>query len=594
MYFRVRLLNPDRILAWLEPIFRPVLGRIGFLAWTIWVIAAFVTLIPHWNTLVEGVDSVRDPNNWGWMIAVFVATKLWHELGHGLICKRLGGQVPEFGAMMLVLVPSPYVDATAAWSFPSKWQRMAVGAGGMIFELAAAAAAAFIWVSTPKESTLHQLAYNVIFMSSVTTVMFNANPLMRFDGYYILSDWLEVPNLAARATQMLKFLFERHVYRVRSAVPPTGNPSEALILLAYGLASMVYRVFLFVSITLYIMGKMFAIGLFLAAWTAGMWFILPVGGFIHWLATSPRLAEHRTRAILASLVMAALVIIGVGLIPAPDRRRATGVVESVAQTTVYAAADGFVKTSHVRTGDRVVAGQPLVTMESRRLDAELRYAQAQLDEARAKRDEALGKSLGAAQAADEYCRTLEAHLRVNQQRREGLIVRAPHDGVVVSNDPSTLVGAFLQEGRAICDVVDDKHLRVTAVLTQPEASWITTEPYGVEARLVGTIHDVVTLRKDRVIEAGTRDLPHESLGFSGGGRIEIDPKDRSGRRAKADIFKGYFFPVLADGTAGPGLVGNAGGLPGERVVLRFQLPSKPLAAQWWDRLQKTLQGRAKV
>ncbi|MFA6043958.1 MAG: PqqD family peptide modification chaperone [Phycisphaerales bacterium] len=206
MYFRVKLFNPDRILSWLLPIFRPLLSRAGLVLWAVWVLAGIVAISGHLEDFFSQVGNAVAPSNWGLMAVVFVGIKLWHETGHGLICKRFGGRVPEFGAMMLVMIPAPYVDASTAWTFKSRWQRALVGAGGMIFELAVAAGAAFAWINTPDGSLAHQVSYNIIFTAGLATVLFNANPLMKFDGYYILSDLLEIPNLMQRSTSMLTFL----------------------------------------------------------------------------------------------------------------------------------------------------------------------------------------------------------------------------------------------------------------------------------------------------------------------------------------------------------------------------------------------------
>jgi len=594
MYFKVRLFNPDAILAWLEPLFRPLISRAGFILWSVWVLAAFFfAILPNWDRLVSGVDSAIAPSNWGFMIATFVVIKLIHEAGHGLICKRFGGQVPEFGAMMLVLVPAPYVDASAAWGFRSKWQRMAVGAGGMIFELAVAAGAAWVWAGT-SGGMLHTLAYNAIFSASVSTVLFNANPLMKFDGYYILSDLLEIPNLMPRSNQMLKFLAQRHLYRVKTATPPTSSPSEALILIAYGLASMIYRVFLFISITLYVLGQMFVIGLFLAVWTSAMWFILPVGAFVHWLATSPQLAEFRPRAIGVSLLLVAGVVLAIGVVPFQDRRRADGVVESTASTGVYAGVDGFVSQIDVRAGERVVKGQRLGTLESDTVLAELVTARAQLAEAESKGLAATSENPTAAQVARAYVDALRRQIELLEKKKAALVVTAPHDGVVVGGDPRTLLGAYVQEGQELCQIVDDQSLRITAVLSQTQANWIRAENFDVEARLLSAVEEVIPAKKDRVIDVATRELPHEALGFGGGGDIEIDSQDRTGRVAKSAVYEGHFFAVQPDGVARPGLISSRAGRPGERAVLRFTLDRKPLVSQWWLRLQQTLQGRAKV
>ncbi|MFN7614142.1 MAG: PqqD family peptide modification chaperone, partial [Phycisphaerae bacterium] len=173
MYFRIPLFNPNGILAMIEPVMRPLLNKWGFVAWLALVVTAIAALVPHWRTLVGGFDSAIAPSNWPILLASYVVLKLWHETGHGVICKRFGGQVPVFGAMMLVLVPSPYVDASASWSFRSKWQRIAVGGGGMMFELFVAAIAAFVWLGTKDNPGLvHQVAYNVMLTSGVSTVVF--------------------------------------------------------------------------------------------------------------------------------------------------------------------------------------------------------------------------------------------------------------------------------------------------------------------------------------------------------------------------------------------------------------------------------------
>ena len=602
MYFKVKLFNPDAILSWLEPLFRPLINRWGFIAWCVLVIAGLIQVMPRGAELVSSFGNTIAPSNWGWLFAVFVAVKLIHECGHGIICKRFGGQVPEFGAMMLVLLPAPYVDASAAWAFPSKWQRIAVGAGGMLFELALASISAFVWVATPDGALIHQIAYNVMLTSSVSTILFNANPLMRFDGYYILSDLLEVPNLMQRSQQMLKFLALKHIYRVRNPIAPTGSVSEALILLIYGVASSIYRVVLFFSITLYVMGQLFAIGLLLAIWTSAMWFILPVGGFIHWLATNSQIAEHRARAILVSIVLAAAILIPVGMVPFPDWRRVDAVVESRSRTGVFFGTDGFVSTAHVRSGDLVRKGDAIVTCESPQLNASIALAEAQLAESKARAAAALTRDPAEAQIGADYVFTVEEQLTFLRQQRERLTVRAPHDGRVVSVDPAILVGAFVQEGQPICEVVDESELRITATMPQSEASWIydlDRSAYSVEYRLASDVRVSYTAEAEAPLPAGDRELPHPGLGFGGGGTIELDQSDKSGTRASQPFFKVRIHRIDENGVRVSHSLSNAEqgvgpGRPGERAFVRFTLPSKPLAEQWIDRIRKLIQGRARI
>lgn len=591
MYFKIKVLNPDRLLGWIEPILRPILNRWGFLAWAALVISAIISIIPHAQELRSGVESTFAPSNWGWIFAVFVFTKLIHETGHGVICKRFGGQVPEFGFMLLVMMPAPFVDASASWAFDNKWRRVAVAAGGMIFELFIASLAAFVWIATRSGGSplLHQLAYNAMFTASVSTVIFNANPLMRFDGYYMLSDILEIPNLMQRSTTMLKYWGEKIIFRVRDIFPPTSSPGEQAILTVYGVGAMIYRVVLFFSITLYVMGQMFGLGLVLAVWTAAMWFILPLGGFIHYLAANPKIADGRPRVIATSLGLAALIAIIVGVIPMPDRRYGDGVVESPARRGIFAGVDGFVTASYVRPGDRVRAGDILLSMDSEDLRSQRETVEAMIRENESLESEYMTQNQAMAQIAREKLATLQEQLTFIDERTRRLTVVAPIDGVVVGPDPSMAIGMFAREGSPLCEIVDSQNVRVAAELGQTEGSWLFELPRDqlqVELRTLSQVDRVVPATVERIIDAGQRELAHAALGVGGGGVIETDPKDRSGRQTKRPIFR-----VNIAGTPESGVhIGS----PGERVRIRFTLPDKPLMAQWIDRLQKIVQGRVNI
>lgn len=601
MYFKVRLINPDRFLTWLEPVLRPLINRWGFLAWVLFVGWALTRVVPRWDDLQSMFEHTIAPGNWLWLGAVFVVVKAIHEIGHGVICKRFGGQVPELGVMLLVLVPAPYVDASACWAFPSKWQRMAVGAGGMIFELFIAAIATHIWLATATPgadaSLLNQLAYNAMFTASISTVLFNANPLMRFDGYYILSDLLEVPNLMQRSMKMLQHLMQVHVYRITQSRPPTTMAGEAAVLIVYGLAALAYRIFLFFAITLFVMGKLFAVGLVLALWTAAVWFILPVGKFVHWLATSQQLSEFRPRAIMTSVGMIVTAAVLLGVVPLPDRRRADGVVESMSRTGLFFRVDGFVVQSHRGVGDRVQAGEAVLTLDNPDLRGRLRQAQAELALLESLELQYTATSPAAAQVARELLRLQKDLINEVHDRLDRLVVRAPHAGVLVQGergaDPRSLEGAYVRQGQLVCDIVDTHQTRVAAVLSTSQALPLAEAgagAYGVRIRPVSAPEDEYVGHGKRLIEGAQRRLPHAALGHAGGGTVEIDPQDQAGVLARTSRFVLYLDEVVPLEDGGPAWAGA----PGERVKLRIRLPARPLLGQWLDRLRQLLQGRADI
>ncbi len=587
MYFKIRLFNPDALVTWVEPMLRPILNRIGMLIWLAFCGFAVIRLLPELPTLLSGVDSAIAPGNWPWLIAVFIVTKAIHELGHGVVLKRHGGQVPEFGIMLLVMFPAPYVDASSAWSLPSKWNRIAVGAGGMLFELFIASIAAIIWVQTLQtpDSLVHQIAYNAMFVASVSTILFNANPLMRFDGYYILSDLIEMPNLMQRSMNQIKFYFKRYVFGMKNEKPVTTHAGERWILTVYGIGAICYRIFLFFSISLYVMGKMFAIGLILAIWTAAMWFIMPVGKFVHFLAASPNVSENRGRAILTSLAMIFLGFGLVGMVPMPDYRKASGIVESRAWSGVFFAADGFVVDAHVEPGARVSEGQALITLENRELQTQREAVIAEIArfEGMRRRAMELGQS-AATEPLERQVAQLRDQLDWTKQRLAKLVIRAPHDGVFVGSNPYSMIGSFVREGEPLGEVVEPRSLLVVASLNQRESSWAAdgTE-YDIRIRMVSAVPTEVGGTVEKVIPAGQQRLRHTALGYQGGGGTQVDPTDQSGTLAKSKQFIIEIAPEV-DGLAWAGL-------PGERVKVRFELPAKPMLTQWGDWLAKLIQDR---
>src|SRR5262249_53890280 len=151
------------------PVVKPMFSKIGAIVWLVVVIAALATVLPTYNApggLKEAASNAINPSNWLWLWFVFVLIKFIHECGHAFACRRFGGEVHEMGIMFLVFIPTPYVDASTAWAFPSKWARMFVGAAGMIVEIFFAAICAFIWRNTNSTELINQLAYNAMLIAS--------------------------------------------------------------------------------------------------------------------------------------------------------------------------------------------------------------------------------------------------------------------------------------------------------------------------------------------------------------------------------------------------------------------------------------------
>ena len=303
LFPRIPLWDPDKFLKRWSPINRFIFSRLGALVWLGVVFSAIVLLIPYWNTpghslkiaAQHSIDVRNNPVNLILLYGVFVFVKFIHELGHAFSCRRFGGECHELGIMFLVFIPTPYVDASTAWAFPNKWHRIFVGAAGMIVELFFASLMCFVWMSTGDiNSVVAQLAFNAMLIASVTTLVFNANPLLRYDGYYILSDFLEIPNLRQKSSEYALGLIKRHIFRVKLQ-HPLPPPLQRFWLFTYAILSSIYRAFVGLVILLIVAYELPVIGPLMAISGILTWFLVPVYKVFKYLATDPELHRKRRR-----------------------------------------------------------------------------------------------------------------------------------------------------------------------------------------------------------------------------------------------------------------------------------------------------------
>jgi putative peptide zinc metalloprotease protein len=280
-------MDAERILRPLAPLARALFSPTGAVLWLVWVGVGVVLAAVHWHDLTHDLlDRILAPKSILVLVLLFPLIKALHELGHGMAVKAFGGEVHEIGLMLLVVTPVPYVDASGASSFRGKWQRIVVGGAGMAVELALATGALLIWLLA-ETGLVRMLAYNAILIAGLSTILFNANPLLRYDGYYMLADFLEIPNLRARGTRYLGYLCERYLFGRRGAEPGPSTPGERVWFVLYSVASFVYRIFVVVAIVLFLGEKLFLLAVVFAAVGAIGWILVPVGQGVHLLRDEP-------------------------------------------------------------------------------------------------------------------------------------------------------------------------------------------------------------------------------------------------------------------------------------------------------------------
>jgi putative peptide zinc metalloprotease protein len=606
LFIRIPLLDPDRFLdAWAGAV-SWLFTWFGFILWMGLIGTGVYFAIENWGKLYDRADSVLDAENLPFLYLSFVLIKIFHEFGHAFMCKVFGkrtgtgGEVHVMGVMLLVFTPMPYVDASSAWAFRSRRQRILVGAGGMIIELALAAVAAIVWAHTG-DGTVHTIAYNAMFIASVSTILFNANPLLRYDGYYILSDIIEIPNLAQRAKQYVYYAVRKYVWRVKQAKNPAHSRGEKVWFVSYGIASTIYRVLICVSILLFVAGKLFMFGIILATAAAVAWVLVPLGKFVHYLATSGELMRVRAWAIGSTVFVLGAVVAGVGFVPVSDNFLIPGVVEPVRAEILHAAADGFIVATRASDQDVTPDSGPLLVGRSPELSAELDEVRAQRRELETRRRQAMTKDPAQAQIlADQITAIQERQARITQQI-DSLSIKAPFAARWISPSIDQVRGAYLRRGDAVGMVACDKVV-IRATASQDVADMMLSGRIrGLRIRGKGLPEPEMAGRVLRVVEAGQERLPSAALGVAAGGSIRTDPKDPKGVKAAERFIPVEIepLPVYDPGDAkrnkpaGP-WHGKVPLLAGQRVVIRVDMPPRPLIYQWYRAILQLVQRRFQI
>ena len=581
---RFPLIDPERLLVRALPTVRPLFGRVGFLAWLAVVGSALVLAGAHWHDLTfEIADRVLAPENLLILALVYPLVKALHECGHAFATKVWGGEVHEAGIVLLVFMPIPYVDASSSTAFRSRRRRIVVSAAGMMVELFLAALALFVWLLV-EPGWVRDAAWNVMLIGSVSTLLFNGNPLLRFDGYYVLADALDIPNLGQRANRWLAWWVERHVFAVRESQSPVTAGGEARWFASYGIAAFVYRLVVLAGISLFVAERFPGVGMAIALFAIVSQVVLPVAKGVNFLLTSPRLRRRRQRAVLASAGALGLALVFLFLFPLPLRTRSEGVIWLPERSQVRAGADGFVQRVVVEPNARVRAGDPLVESEDPLLRAEVRVLEARLREHQAELDAVRREDLVRARILEREIATARADLdRARERTGEGLI-RSPAAGTFVLPQAGNLPDRFVRKGELVGYVTDFSTVTARVVVPQADVSLVRQRIEGVEVRLADRLDEALPGEILREVPAATNQLPSRALGMDGGGPFAVDPRDPEGLSSLDTVFQ---FDVGLPEDAPVDYVGG-------RVYVRFDHGTEPLAGQAWRSLRRVLLRRLGV
>ncbi len=564
LYLKFPLWDPD---PWLDrwfPRVRFLFTRKVAAAWLVLVAwAAFEALRNASELAAYGQRALGEPSTWFLVVLLYPFVKALHELGHAFAAKHWGAPVREIGVMFIIGMPVPYVDASATSAFPSKFSRMVVAAAGILVELALASLALLAFLSIAP-GVLKLAAFNVLAIGGISTVLFNGNPLIRFDGYYVLSDAIEVPNLAARASRFLRYLGETHILGLPER---RGSETDARVrcwLFLYGACAFVYRIFLSLTIALFVAGKFFTLGILLAVWSLLLQFGLPVLRGLARLRLDPRVGERPLRVVAGAVCAATLTTLLAFGLPLPLWTVSDGVVWLPERSQIRTGAAGMVTAILATPGARVAAGEPLLEVRDPILAAKVRVLEARVREATARMESQGYEDRVAGELARTELGSVRAELKRAKQELGEEVVRAGVAGQFVLPRAEDLVGRYFEKGAVVGYLKVGGVSTLRVVVRQRDVAWVRNQTERVKVRLPGRAPVEAILGRE--VPQATARLPSLALGTVGGGTVAIDHRDAEGLTATEAFFQ--FDVLLPPNTVPPGL--------GLRANVRFDHGLEPI------------------
>ncbi len=547
---RFKGIDPDRLLERLHPWVRGFFTPLGVTIWAIIALSALALVTVEFDVFRSKLPAFHQfftVQNAIWLGVALAVTKVIHEFGHGLSCKHFGGECHEMGVMILVLTPCLYCNVSDSWMLPNKWHRAVIGAAGMYIEVLMASICTFIWwFSEP--GLLNHLALSTMFVCSVSTVIFNANPLLRYDGYYILSDLMEIPNLRQKSSDILSRKLGWWCLGIERPDDPFLPQRKQIFFALYTVAAAIYRWFVVLSILwflykiwepyrLEIIGQ--AIGVMAIYGLA----IQPLVKVVKFFWVPGRVEKVKKLRMFATLLVLAGAAAAVVLVPLPFRIYAPVEITPRDATTVYVDPPGFLDVIHVDAGQKVESSQELARLSN--IDIELAIAelstQRSAAEARLRSLEQLAATDNAASleipAVQETLSAIDDQLQKRLGEQSRLTLRVPEkvSGTIFppvevpvppesEDDLPTWhgtpleernVGCFLPDAVPFCRIGNPLHMEARIIVDQADVEFVR-KGQRVEIKLDELPEDMLPTHVDEVSPEALRESPRQLSNKAGG------------------------------------------------------------------------------
>jgi len=466
LFIRIPLGSPDYLITRLYPFFRWMLNWTFFSLWLLLLITGFYQVFAQSDRFWQSANQLLTIHNTIYLVSAWVIIKIFHELFHGLVCKKYGGYIHQAGILLILFVPiGGYVNATASWKFSSKWQRMHVAVAGIYIELLIASIAAWTWAYS-EIGVLNYLAYNIIIIASIGTFFFNMNPLMRFDGYYILVDLVNIPNLYTSGQRYIHYLNQCYLQGRKVTLPAWSHPNFIKI---YGLTALFWRWLIIMSLLIAATTLFYGAGIVLVVISIITLLVLPLVQFFINLSQHPEGKRIMSRLIIIISLVIGLSILFLTQITYAPHLSAPAIFDYQNAQTIRADSAGFVKHILVKENDTVEKGQVLIKLDNQELLAEKQDLTLQVELYHLKRQQYFKQGLmGDYQAESEKIKELQTKLLEKTKQVENLTIHAPQSGKIIAQNLSLLQDVYIQRGEVLLTLVDPKQLEIKISIPQQD------------------------------------------------------------------------------------------------------------------------------
>jgi putative peptide zinc metalloprotease protein len=606
LFIKIPIIDPERLLTRMYPYFRWIFSSAFIGVSVTSMLLALTLVVSNWKTFYDKLPDFQSFFNW-WTIMSFwgslAIVKIIHEFGHGLTAKHFGGEVHEMGILFLVLTPALYCDVTDSWLLPNKWKRIWISAAGIYVECFLASLATFVWwYSQP--GLLNSLAMATMFICSVNTIMFNANPLLRYDGYYVMADWLEIPNLRIKSTQFFAYLVQEKVLGLEIPVQSYLPKSRRYLFVTYAVASYIYRWFVTFAILWFLSQvlkphKLESVSYLLAVGAMVPLVGTPVYQIGKFLRTPGRLRKVKKLRATAFAVAALALVTAILFIRTPLRVQGTFVLRLSKPEVVYSEVEGRLEEMNVKNGQWVTKDTVLAKLSNPQKQKELLEKQLDHDVNfhkylwfnRSPERENRGQAMRYKEMADNA----EPIIKNITDQIGKLTLVANRDGQVVGAPHRSSLGQWLKPGKPIdadmlaerpsqtradkpffCEIGDPQKLEAHLILDQADINllgagskaWLKVDGKA-EVTLISAVSEIAPRASDQV--------PTE-LSNLAEGEIASKPDPKTGAAKPMNAVYEIIIPVdNADLQLEPGLRGFAK-IDGGNYTLAWWL------MRWWNKV----------